>query len=100
ATTAIFPLSLHDALPILDNCSRYCQAPATAGLFRTVGYGGDSGSFSDIQAADLVIIIGSNTAESHPVAATRVKSSHKLNGQKLRSEEHTSELQSRGHLVC
>jgi formate dehydrogenase major subunit len=67
----------------VDNCSRYCQAPATAGLFRTVGYGGDSGSISDIQAADLVLIIGSNTAESHPVVATRVKSSHKLNGQKL-----------------
>jgi len=67
----------------VDNCSRYCQAPATAGLFRTVGYGGDSGSISDIEAADLVVIIGSNTAESHPVIATRVKSSHKLNGQKL-----------------
>src|SRR6202007_3375728 len=67
----------------VDNCSRYCQAPATAGLFRTVGYGGDSGSISDIEKADLVIIIGSNTAESHPVIATRVKSSHKLDGQKL-----------------
>ena len=30
----------------MDNCSRYCQAPATVGLFRTVGYGGDSGSIS------------------------------------------------------
>jgi formate dehydrogenase major subunit len=67
----------------VDNCSRYCQAPATAGLFRTVGYGGDSGSISDMEKADLVIIVGSNTAESHPVIATRVKSSHKLHGQKL-----------------
>ena len=67
----------------MDNCSRYCQAPATTGLFRTVGYGGDSGSISDIAQAGLVIIIGSNTAESHPVLATRVKRSHKLNGQKL-----------------
>ena len=67
----------------IDNCSRYCQAPATTGLFRTVGYGGDSGSISDIRQADLVLIIGSNTAESHPVLATRVKSSHKLHGQKL-----------------
>jgi formate dehydrogenase major subunit len=33
----------------MDNCSRYCQAPATTGLFRTVGYGGDSGSISDIE---------------------------------------------------
>jgi formate dehydrogenase major subunit len=67
----------------MDNCSRYCQAPATTGLFRTVGYGGDSGSISDIEQAGLVVIIGSNTAESHPVLATRVKRSHKLRGQKL-----------------
>jgi len=35
----------------MDNCSRYCQAPATQGLFRTVGYGGDSGSIKDIENA-------------------------------------------------
>jgi formate dehydrogenase major subunit len=67
----------------MDNCSRYCQAPATTGLFRTVGYGGDSGSIKDIEQAGLVVIIGSNTAESHPVLATRVKRAHKLRGQKL-----------------
>src|SRR5712664_51641 len=67
----------------MDNCSRYCQAPATMGLFRTVGYGGDSGSIRDIENASLVIIIGSNTAEAHPVLATRVKRAHKLRGQKL-----------------
>ncbi|HTL55618.1 MAG TPA: formate dehydrogenase subunit alpha [Candidatus Limnocylindrales bacterium] len=67
----------------MDNCSRYCQSPATIGLFRTVGYGGDSGSIKDIEQASLVVIIGSNTAESHPVLATRVKRAHKLRGQKL-----------------
>ncbi len=67
----------------IDNCSRYCQTPATMGLSRTVGYGGDSGSISDIEKAGLVLIIGSNTSESHPVLATRVKRAHKLHGQKL-----------------
>ncbi len=67
----------------VDNCSRYCQYPATEGLFRTVGYGGDSGSIEDIGKAALVLIVGSNTAESHPVLATRVKRAHKLHGQKL-----------------
>jgi formate dehydrogenase major subunit len=67
----------------IDNCSRYCQSPATTGLFRTVGYGGDSGSISDIAQADLIVIIGSNTAESHPVLATRVKRAQKLRGQKV-----------------
>ena len=67
----------------VDNCSRYCQSPATQGLFRTVGYGGDSGSIHDIGKAALVLCIGTNTTESHPVLATRVKQSHKLRGQKL-----------------
>jgi formate dehydrogenase major subunit len=67
----------------VDNCSRYCQTPASKGLSRTVGYGGDSGSIADIEIADLVIIIGANTAESHPVLATRVKRSHKHRGQRL-----------------
>jgi formate dehydrogenase major subunit len=67
----------------IDNCSRYCQAPATTGLWRTVGYGGDSGSISDIALSKLVMIVGSNTTEAHPVLATRVKRAHKLNGQRL-----------------
>ena len=52
----------------VDNCARYCQNPATAGLQRTVGYGGDSGSISDIEQAGLVFIIGANPAENHPGA--------------------------------
>src|SRR6202034_4801045 len=67
----------------VDNCSRYCQSPATAGLFRTVGFGGDSGSIEDIAMSKLVLIIGSNTAESHPVLATRGNRAHKLFGHRL-----------------
>ena len=67
----------------VDNCSRYCQSPATVGLWRTVGYGGDAGSIKDIEKAALVFIVGSNTDESHPVLATRIKSSQKLHGQKV-----------------
>ena len=67
----------------VDNCSRYCQSPATVGLWRTVGYGGDAGSIDDMALADLVITMGSNTAESHPVIASRIKRAHKLEGHRL-----------------
>jgi formate dehydrogenase major subunit len=67
----------------VDNCSRYCQSPATAGLMRTVGIGGDAGTMKDIAKADLVFTVGANPAESHPVLATRVKRAQKLHGQKL-----------------
>lgn len=57
----------------VDNCARYCQSPATKALMRTVGLGGDSGTMNDIEAAELVLIIGSHTATSHPVLASRIK---------------------------
>ncbi len=65
----------------VDNCSRYCQAPATVGLWRTVGYGGDAGTLDDIRAADLVLIVGSNTDQSHPVLAAHLRAAQKERGQ-------------------
>ena len=67
----------------VDNSSRYCQNPATKGLFRTVGHGGDSGTIADIEKAELVLVVGSNLSENHPVIASRVKAARKHRGQKL-----------------
>jgi formate dehydrogenase major subunit len=67
----------------MDNCSRYCQSPATQGLWRTVGYGGDSGSIADLERSSLIIIIGANPAENHPVLCTRLKQAQKLRGAKI-----------------
>ena len=67
----------------VDNCSRYCQAPATQGLWRTVGYGGDAGTFDDIRAAELILIVGSNTDQSHPVLAAHLRAEQKRRGQGL-----------------
>ncbi|WP_243470557.1 molybdopterin-dependent oxidoreductase [Vreelandella lionensis] len=67
----------------VDNSSRYCKNPATKGLFRTVGYGGDAGTIKDIEQAEVVVLVGSNTAENHPVIASKIKAAQKLRGQKL-----------------
>jgi formate dehydrogenase major subunit len=67
----------------VDNCSRYCQSPASWGLQQTGGIGGDSGTIKDIEGAGLVILVGCAPAEGHPVLATRMKRAQKLHGQKL-----------------
>ncbi|WP_428978688.1 formate dehydrogenase subunit alpha [Alicyclobacillus mengziensis] len=67
----------------VDNCSRYCQSPASWGLQQTGGIGGDTGTIQDIAGAGLVILIGCAPAEGHPVLATRIKRAHKLHDQKL-----------------
>src|SRR5699024_1989305 len=83
----------------IDNCSRYCQNPATKGLFRTVGHGGDTGSIDDLAQAEVVMIIGSNTAECHPVIASRMKRAAKLYGQKhIVMDPHKHEMAQRADL--
>lgn len=67
----------------VDNCSRYCQSPASWGLQQTGGIGGDTGTIKDIAGAGLVILVGCAPAEGHPVLATRIKRAQKLHGQKL-----------------
>lgn len=52
-------------------------------MFRTIGIGGDAGTIKDIAQSGLVIIVGCNPTEGHPVLATRIKRAHKLHGQKL-----------------
>nr|WP_176586666.1 formate dehydrogenase subunit alpha [Sulfolobus acidocaldarius] len=67
----------------VDNSARYCQAPATVGLWRTVGFGADSGTIRDIESADLIVVIGHNTTESHPVIGSKVKRAKKIRGAKI-----------------
>ena len=57
----------------VDNCARYCQTPASKGLSRTVGIGADTGTMDDIDQASLVLVVGSNTPNSHPVLASRIR---------------------------
>src|SRR2546421_5011161 len=69
ATTEIYTLSLHDALPIL----KALEVPG----------------FED-----------SDPSNPHPLTETLANDLSKANAARLRSEEHTSELQSRSDLVC
>jgi formate dehydrogenase major subunit len=58
----------------IDNCARLCHSSTVAALQRTVGYGAMTNRINeDVGEADAYLISGSNTTESHPVLATRIK---------------------------
>lgn len=57
----------------VDHCTRLCHASSVAALQETIGSGAVSNVFGDVQYADVAVIIGSNTTENHPVAATFFK---------------------------
>ncbi|MBI4568530.1 MAG: FdhF/YdeP family oxidoreductase [Planctomycetes bacterium] len=50
----------------VDNCSRYCHAPSTYGLSEVFGTGSGTASLEDLDAADLIFLIGSNAPGQHP----------------------------------
>ena len=58
----------------IDNCARLCHSSTVAALQQTLGYGAMTNRINeDIGEADAYLISGSNTTESHPVLATRIK---------------------------
>ncbi|WP_458207949.1 formate dehydrogenase subunit alpha [Haladaptatus sp. NG-SE-30] len=60
--------------PHVDNCARLCHSSTVSGLKQTVGYGAGTVRINeDIGETDCYLIAGSNTTESHPVLATRIK---------------------------
>src|SRR5205809_4475576 len=81
APPGIYPLSLHDALPILGSRTAGDPAPARAG-----------------PPGDLVTARGVEP-RAQPLPAAPAAGDQR-GARRGRSEEHTSELQSRLHLVC
>ncbi|HEX9871563.1 MAG TPA: molybdopterin-dependent oxidoreductase, partial [Candidatus Tectomicrobia bacterium] len=61
----------------VDHCTRLCHASSVAALMETIGSGAVTNFFGDVLLADVALVIGSNTPENHPVAATFIKQAAK-----------------------
>ncbi len=61
----------------VDHCTRLCHASSVAALLEGVGSGAVSAPFNAVKDSDVIIAIGCNPAENHPVAATFFKQAAK-----------------------
>ena len=61
----------------VDHCTRLCHASSVAGLIEGIGSGAVTAPFTAVKDAELIIIIGANPTENHPVAATFMKQAKK-----------------------
>ena len=57
----------------IDHCTRLCHASSVTALLEMIGSGAVSNPVADVSEADVIVVIGSNTTENHPVAATFMK---------------------------
>jgi formate dehydrogenase major subunit len=61
----------------VDHCTRLCHASSVAALLEGVGSGAVSATFNECKNSDVIIAIGCNPSENHPVAATFFKNAAK-----------------------
>ena len=59
----------------IDNCSRICHSPTQFGLSATLGAGAASQHFDSILRSDVILVVGANPTEGHPVFGSMMKRS-------------------------
>ncbi len=57
----------------VDTCARVCHSPTGYGLKNTLGTSAGTQRFSSVDQADVMLIIGANPTDAHPVFASRMK---------------------------
>ena len=61
----------------VDHCTRLCHASSVAALLETIGSAAVTATFNECKNSDVIIVIGANPTENHPVAATFFKNAAK-----------------------
>ncbi len=61
----------------VDHCTRLCHASSVAALMESIGSGAVTAPFTACRDSELIIVIGANPTENHPVAATFFKQAAK-----------------------
>ena len=67
----------------IDHCARLCHAGSVSGLQLAIGSSAMSNSIAEMEHLECFMVIGSNTAETHPVIATFLKQAVHQNGATL-----------------
>ena len=57
----------------VDTCARVCHSPTGYGLKKTLGTSAGTQPFDSVLDADVIIVIGANPTEGHPVFASQMK---------------------------
>ncbi len=57
----------------VDTCARVCHSPTGYGLKQTYGTSAGTQDFDSVADADVILVIGANVTEGHPVFASRMK---------------------------
>ena len=67
----------------IDHCTRLCHAGSVVALQNAIGSSAMSNTAAECIQSDVILVTGSNTAESHPIIALQMKEAVRKHGTKL-----------------
>ncbi|HSI37650.1 MAG TPA: formate dehydrogenase subunit alpha [Methylotenera sp.] len=57
----------------VDTCARVCHSPTGYGLKQTIGESAGTQTFDSVMKSDVILVIGANPTDGHPVFASQMK---------------------------
>jgi len=57
----------------VDTCARVCHSPTGYGLKQTLGESAGTQTFKSVEHSDVIVVMGANPTDAHPVFASRMK---------------------------
>ncbi|MGN8115728.1 formate dehydrogenase subunit alpha [Labrys sp. 22185] len=57
----------------VDTCARVCHSPTGYGLGQTFGTSAGTQDFDSVEDSDVIVVIGANPTDGHPVFGSRMK---------------------------
>ena len=57
----------------VDTCARVCHSPTGYGLMTTLGTSAGTQDFASVAESEVILVIGANPTDGHPVFASRMK---------------------------
>ena len=57
----------------VDTCARVCHSPTGYGMGETLGTSAGTQTFKSVEHADVIVVMGANPTDAHPVFASRMK---------------------------
>jgi len=82
----------------VDTCARVCHSPTGYGLSKTFGTSAGTQDFKSVAESDVVLVIGANPTDGHPVFASRLKKRLRAGAQLIVADPRRIDLVKSPHI--
>jgi formate dehydrogenase major subunit len=84
----------------VDTCARVCHSPTGYGLKQTLGESAGTQNFDSVMQADVIVVIGANPTDGHPVFASQMKQRLRQGAKLIIADPRTIDLVRTPHIAA